>query len=226
MPLRIISAFLLALGLVLPMARGADGRPALLRLPQTTAYVSSTAVDASGHIYVCGGTSSPELLPALTRRFGALATNKSHAFILKLRPNGEVVAGVLLGGSGNDYVNQIAVDARGNVVVVGTTYSADFPKAKPLPGASATIPDLFVCKLDAGLTRLQFSRYLSAGNYTRAEALVIGQDGGIFLGGLTYSKSFPTPIESSAAYTYDGFIVKLAADGGEIGFAKRLGSDA
>jgi len=105
--------------------------------------VNGMALDAAGNIYVTGFTQSdnfPLLSPFqnILGLYGAGncgSTNLvnvpnptcSDAFIAKFAPSGIPVYSSLLGGSGNDAGQGIAVDSAGAAYVAGQTYSPNFP---------------------------------------------------------------------------------------------------
>src|SRR6185369_11800147 len=73
-----------------------------------------------------------------------------------------VAAATYLGGTGTDSAQGVAVDARGDVYVVGTTSSANFPVKDAMQaiygGAGANDNgDVFVAKLTDGGTRLVYA---------------------------------------------------------------------
>ena len=65
-----------------------------------------------------------------------------------------------LGGSGNDRIPIIAVDATGRVYLAGNTTSTNFPTASPVQLSYGGGPfDVFVAKLNATGTALVYSTY-------------------------------------------------------------------
>ncbi len=84
------------------------------------------AVDAAGNAYIAGQTGSDGLATqgaAQTTRAGAM-----DGFAARLNAGGTAFNFVTyLGGSGEDFVNGLALDASGNVYIVGRTDSKDFP---------------------------------------------------------------------------------------------------
>ncbi len=106
------------------------------------------AVDNAGNAYVSGTTGSSDfpLVNALQSVFGGV----EDAFVTELDATGDAIAfSTYLGGSGDDFgVFGIAVDTPGNIYVMGTTASADFPVVNALqPMFGGGIFDAFVAKI-------------------------------------------------------------------------------
>jgi hypothetical protein len=109
------------------------------------------AVDAAGHAYVTGFTTSPDFptMNPLQKEFGG---GHYDAFVVKLNPNGSALAySTFLGGSGDDGGYGIAVDIMGNVYVTGITNSSNFSARNsliaPTPNAPRGPNDAFVVKI-------------------------------------------------------------------------------
>ncbi|HUJ20531.1 MAG TPA: SBBP repeat-containing protein, partial [Bryobacteraceae bacterium] len=101
--------------------------------------IASTAEDPAGNLYVTGYTYSSNL-PVTPGAFqlthgGVPGTVFSifesppqpDAFVAKFSSSGMLVWATYLGGKGSDMGQAIAVDAQGNVIIAGSTSSADFP---------------------------------------------------------------------------------------------------
>src|SRR6266403_72175 len=104
-----------------------------------------------------------------------------------------------LGGSSDDQGAAIAVDANGNVIVAGTSFSTDFPTSSnafmPQPlaanvnGASAA----FVSEIDPTGTQLKYSTYLAGSTpFDFAFGVSVDPTGKIYVTGTTVSTDFPT----------------------------------
>ncbi len=100
---------------------------------------SAIAVDSKGDVYVGGNTESYDFP---TKK--ALQPNYSgygnlflgDGFLTVLDPTGtNLIYSTYLGGSGDDIVNGIAVDDKGDVALTGYTSSPDFPLLNPTAGA-------------------------------------------------------------------------------------------
>jgi hypothetical protein len=114
------------------------------------------AVDTSGNVYVVGNSSSSNFpaANAIQAAFGGGSDVVTDAFITKLNASGaSVLYSTYLGGSNTDSATGIALDTNGNVYVVGSTGSGDFPATPAAllpfePGLS----DAFVVKISEGNT--------------------------------------------------------------------------
>src|SRR5207248_4408355 len=107
------------------------------------------------------GTTVSDNFPTLNPLQGRHATpGAEDAFITKFDPSGAIVYSTYLGGSGYDAGSGIVVDNLGNVSLVGSTDSPDFPMVnaiQPTPGGRI---DAFVVTLNASGSALLFSTYL------------------------------------------------------------------
>src|SRR5262249_29874209 len=103
------------------------------------------AVDSLGAVIVGGQTSSTDL-PVVnayqTTNGGAL-----DAFTVKFDPNGALVAASYLGGSLSDFGSKLEIDGGGNVYLIGSTNSTDFPTAAALQGTRGGDYDAFVTRI-------------------------------------------------------------------------------
>ena len=120
--------------------------------------VSGIAVDGSGNIYAAGPTNSstfPVTANGARTQFAdflglALA---GDGFAVKLTPsaqgNAQLAYSTFVGGSFDDQVNGIAVDAAGRITVTGVTNSFDFP----------TSSDAFQCCYSGGVINGFLSEY-------------------------------------------------------------------
>jgi uncharacterized protein (TIGR03437 family) len=100
--------------------------------------------------------------------------------------------GTLLGGSGIDGATGVAIDSAGNIYVVGSTESSDFPNTGKLPSApAANAPDVFVTKLDATGATILYSVVLGGSQADTASAIVVDASGNAYVVGQTQSANFP-----------------------------------
>jgi len=141
---------------------------------------------------------------------------------------GEVtnVWGTVLGGTGTVFPRDVAIDASGNVVIVGTFSGGDVNfGGDDLINAGST--DIFVLKLDGDGNHL-WSKSVGGGSDEGAQSVDVDSSGNILLCG-TFKGSFaftggPT-LTSAGSQFSDAFLAKLDPDGGHL-FSARYGIGA
>jgi len=155
------------------------------------------AVDSAGNAYVAGTTTSADFPPSGTP-YQATLSGAADIFIAKLKSDGSALLfSTYLGGTGTDTSAGVATDSGFNVVVAGTTNSADFPTNgtnaafQPTPLSSGN--HVFVSKLDSNGSNLIYSTYLSGSTGAdNATGLALDVRGLAYLTGTTTSTDFPT----------------------------------
>jgi Beta-propeller repeat len=185
------------------------------------------AVDGSGDTYVTGYTRSPDF-PTTPGVFQSTLSGGADAFVTKLNPSGTaLVYSTYLGGSGDDWGRQIAVDGNGNAYVVGGTYSADFPTTL---GAFQTTyrgnEDAVVLKLNPSGSGLLFSTYLGGSFYNEGEGIAVDAGGDAYVTGWTESADFPTThgaFQTTFGGWSDVFVTKLNPSGSALVYSTYLG---
>lgn len=160
--------------------------------------------DDDGYVYVTGRTSSPDFptTPAgYDRIFNGGFEHIGDVFISKFDHKlTTLLASTYLGGDSQDYSTDLVFDGNGHLYVAGFTESFDFPTTPTafdtthnggLPGGYES--DVFVSKLDTGLTTLVASTFLGGSSYdgTWETKLLHTGTGGIYVGGGTTSSDFP-----------------------------------
>jgi hypothetical protein len=89
---------------------------------------NTIGVDSAGNVYIAGTTASADY-PTTTGVISTAAPGISsygHAFVTKLNPTGSALLySTFLGGGGSDGVNGMAVDASGDAILTGFTYSTN-----------------------------------------------------------------------------------------------------
>ncbi len=198
---------------------------------------SAIAIDRDGYVYVAGQTLSPDFPTrnaALPYQGGLFVG--SDVFIAKLSPGGDsLVYATYLGGMGEELVAALAVDDQGRVYLAGSTTSPDFPSRNSLQGyrgGNQLFADGFVARLSADGTVFDFVTHLGGTGDETVTALVLGEDGAVYVAGSTTSEDFPTTPGSlysaridTTTGRLDAFVVKLSPDGDafDLGYATYLG---
>ena len=154
---------------------------------------NSIVIDSSGNIYIAGTTSSADF-PTTTWAYDLFLDGSTDAFISKFDSElKNLIASTYLGGSGSDRVYSMELDNNENIYVCGYTTSSDFPTSADAYDTSYDLYDIFVSKLNNGLTSLLSSTYLGGSNHDYAYSLSLSSEN-VFIGGYTTSSDFPTTI--------------------------------
>jgi hypothetical protein len=171
-------------------------------------------------------------------------------FVSKLTPDGgDLTYSTYLGGEASDTNAGVAVADDGTAFVAGTTRSPDFPVAggvqQGLAGTACGPPpgtpclDTFVTALSPEGSAAEYSTYLGGTENETAGGIAVDSTGRAVVTGSTQSPDFPTarpaqPALDNASCTSeqpeelcdDGFVTRLAPDGGSLDFSTFLGGTA
>lgn len=176
------------------------------------------AAASSGVAYLTGLTSSVDF-PLSSSPLQGVPGGGQDAFVAKIDTaqsgGASLVYSTYLGGSGDDHGSGIAADSSGNIYVVGTTASMNFPVAAPLSGLSTYrggATDAFVTKLNSAGTALILSTYLGGSGADAGSGIALDAMGAVSVVGSTDSSNFPTvnAFQVAAAGSTDAFVSKLA----------------
>ena len=140
-----------------------------------------------------------------------------------------LVYSTFLGGSAGEMGHGVALDARGNIYIVGWTGSSDFPTT---PGAFDTSrngnQDVFVSGIDPSGRTLLYSTFLGGSRDDRGYGIAVDPAGNAYVTGEIHSSDFPiTPGAFDTSHNTggnaDGFIAKVSASGGSLIYSSFLG---
>jgi uncharacterized protein (TIGR03437 family) len=143
--------------------------------------------------------------------------------VIKTDSSGNVLATYDFGGSGIDTPNAAAVDPQGNLVIVGTTQSPNFPLVSPLQ----TSGSIFITKIGAQLQNILYSTLLGGSAGGSAMAVALDATGNIYITGTTGAGFTTTPgaLQPSAPApppdggVSSGFITEISASGSSLIFS-------
>ena len=181
------------------------------------------ARDGSGDVFV-GGTMASADFPSFADPSFAPGT-QSPAFIVRLDSTGTAIKyATFVGGWHAQLVHRgLAVDTGGNAVLVGQTFSPDFPTTAGAFDRVGVNKDAFVVRVNA-TGGLIFSTLLGGSGEDDASAVAYDPAGNVVVGGTTASRDFPTTANAFDP-TYN--VPNAPADGGAEGdmFVARLTPD-
>ena len=181
--------------------------------------VYGMAMDRGGNLVIATATRSPDAAvtaDCFQPRFGG---GPSDFLVAKLSPDLQrIIWCTYIGGEGDDFPRGgIALDPDDNVVVVGTSTSADFPTTAGVVQPRRNGPrDSAIAKLKADGSGLVFSTLLGGSGDEMIRSLALGPRGEIDLVGSTSSEDFPATagaLQTRHAGKGDGFVVKLVPNG-------------
>ena len=150
-------------------------------------------------------------------RFRLGAYDRSRALVI----DPAIRFSTYLGGNDDDAGRAVVTDQAGDIYVVGSSLSFDYPttpgafdRSRDSIGGSR---DIFVSKFDRTGTRLIWSTWISgAGNDDPIGGAQIAPDGNLLIAGITTSRDFPVTtgvVQDTLTGKVDGFVTKLDTSG-------------
>ncbi|MDE3166712.1 MAG: SBBP repeat-containing protein, partial [Acidobacteriota bacterium] len=222
--------------------------------------VTALALDASNNVYAGGFTLSSNfpVQSAYQTTYGGSdpaaaqpVISTGDGFVAKFTSAGKLVYSTYLGGSGDDAVMGIAVDAQGAVYATGFTSSANFPgvgakSAQSVFAGPAHVHDqtgfvwgdAFVAKLAPTGASLVYSTYLGGSGEDAGMSIAVDQAGEAIVGGFAMSSNLKVTSDAvqktwagsgSSNFTDptgDGFLARLSPDGSSFLYLSYYGGEA
>lgn len=118
------------------------------------------------------------------------------------------------GGSRQDTASNVIFDSEGNIIVVGSTLSNDFPVVNAYQDTYGGNRDGFILKLDSSYNVI-FCTYYGGSGEEYAEAVVTDDDDNIIISGRTESDDLPVPngLQTEMRGDGDAFVAKFSPTG-------------
>ncbi|MCC2545711.1 gliding motility-associated C-terminal domain-containing protein [Hymenobacter sp. BT175] len=179
--------------------------------------VRAMLTNAAGDLFLLTNTGSFDF-PTTSGCFDASANGGNDAAISRLSANGTALLGsTYLGGSGFDQPVDLDISGQGDVYVVGSTQSSNFPvSATAFSRTFQGSGDTFVARFNSTLSTLQWCTYLGGSGSDNPAGIKILGNGETVVAGNTTSSNFPvTPGVLTPTYRSPGeaFVTRLRADG-------------
>jgi hypothetical protein len=183
-------------------------------------------VGSEGNAHVAGNTGSADF-PTADAIQGTKGVG-TDGFVTTLSPSGTLVSSTFLGGDGSDFAYGLALDGNGVVHLAGNTSSTDFPVANAIQAMNAGMTDMWVAKLNASGSTLQYSTYLGGAANDSAVGIAVDSAGESVVVGETGSTNFPTlnSIQATPGGATDAFVTKVNAEGSALVYSTYLGGSA
>lgn len=154
---------------------------------------SGITVDDAGYIYIAGGTHSsdfPVTEGSYDTSFNGEGTWAGDVFLTKLNPTGtEIIFSTFIGGEVEETVGTegIKIDSKGNIIIVGTTRSHDFPLTKGVIDKTITQMHGFLSKFSPDGKKLLFSTFFGSSIMEGIGGLAIDDKDNIYIMGGTFT---------------------------------------
>lgn len=192
----------------------------------SNAYDDMLAVNQSNSVSLLGG-------------LGANFINSCDVFVTKFNASGTgIIGSTFLGGTNVDGLNlanalkvnyadeirgEVEIDQLGNVYVVSSTRSADFPihgnVFQPNKAGTGNDQDGFIAKLTPDLDQVIWSSFIGGNSPDAVYSISIDSQNNLYISGGTLSNNFPV---TSNAYNsllngnVDAFVTQVASNGSAI----------
>jgi beta-propeller repeat-containing protein len=158
-------------------------------------------VDSNDNLYLIGqtfATDFPTTTNALPKRVESEDQSDIDIVISKIDPSksgdDSLVYSTYFGGSSSDLLGDAFVDPAGNVFLVGSTDSTDFPTTENAFERGPRLGSMFVARLDtnkSGIDSLVYSTYLGSGGISSQRGFVDSASC-VYVAGDTASNNFDT----------------------------------
>lgn len=189
----------------------------------------SIAADGAGNAYVTGETWSDQSTFPVLGGPDLTLNGRSDAFVAKLTPGGSLSYAGYLGGAEVDAGSSIAVDARGNAYVTGSTGSSQdsFPvKIGPDLTHNGSL-DAFIAKVSANGDVLVYAGYVGGTAADSGSGIALDRDDNAYIVGTTSSNQISFPVRVGPDLTHNGnsdaFVARVAASGAQLLYAGYIG---
>ncbi|MCU1296307.1 MAG: cell surface glycoprotein (s-layer protein) related protein [Acidobacteriaceae bacterium] len=154
-------------------------------------WSNGIAVDSSGNAYVVGATFANDM--PLANAFQTTYMGGYDSYIAKLNPTGSaLVYATYLGGTQDDVIDAVAVDAFGSAFVTGYTLSSDFPIQNAFQRQlGGGFYDAFVTKLSPSGNSLVYSTYLGGSAQAEGRSIVVNSNDQAIVAGYDHASDYP-----------------------------------
>jgi hypothetical protein len=158
---------------------------------------SGITVDDAGYIYIAGGTHSsdfPVTSGSYDTSFNGEGVWAGDVFLTKLNPTGtEIVFSTFIGGEVEETVGTegVRLDSKGNIIIVGTTLSHDFPLTEGVIDKETPQWHGFISKFSPDGKKLLFSTFFGNSIMEGIGSIAFDDNDNIYIMGGTFTADLP-----------------------------------
>lgn len=192
-------------------------------------YPLDLAINAAGELLLLGTTRSldyPTTAGAYDRTLGDGGSFNRDLVITRINATGTaILASTYLGGTSEEagstssVPGSVAVDPSGDVIVVSTTYSTNYPVLNAQQPNSAGGTEGVITRLTPGLNALRWSTYLGGFGADQVYDVKIAPSGDVYVCGASNSTNLPIGtggVLPTAPPLSNGFVVRYSATGARL----------
>lgn len=190
--------------------------------------VPNAAEIRSGVIYMAGSTNAPDGVSSTGVHQEILLSNNEFdrdGFLAAFDLDGVFLWGTYFGGIGSDWIQDMDIDAQGNLIVVGRTRSTSGIASE---GAYMSqyigYEDGFIASF-SNTGQLNWSTYFGGSQYDHINTLALDEEGRIWFAGTTASPDLPVTNAFQSSYgggETEAFVARFSASG-ELEFCSYFG---
>lgn len=191
-------------------------------------WASDIVLDRSNNVVITGWTDSDDF--PLKDAIDNTLTGFRDVFVMKLSGgDGTILYSTYLGGDYTDEGHGIDLSETGEIVIVGSTKSTDFPTTPNAFQGQPSAPlyiysDAFITRLSASGDAVLYSTYFGGFKDDTAREIACDSQGNIVFAGETSADDFPL-VNAIISDPRDLFVCRLSADGGTLQFSTYFGGE-
>ncbi len=192
-------------------------------------YAEDLVLNGAGELLVTGWTDSDDF-PTTPDALDSSLTGFRDVFLMRLSTeDGSILYSTLLGGDYTDEGHGIALNDEGEIYLVGSSGSTDFPTTPDAFQEEPSFPlyfftDAFVAKLNPTGTAILYATYFGGQHDDAGRKIAVDPWGDIVIAGITSADDFPL-VDPIASAPNEMFVSKLSADGSTLLFSTYLGGE-
>ncbi len=184
----------------------------------------SIALDSANNIYITGTTWSHDF-PTINAYDSSLNGGWDVFLIILSEDGSTLLSSSYIGGSFDDFSNDIVIDSSNNIYIIGTTNSEDFPVENAYDYSLDGEWDAFVIKMSAIGSSIIYSTFIGGNHDDYGNSLVLANSNDIYMTGETKSVDFPriNTYDSTFNGESDLFFIKMSNDASTLDYSTFIG---
>ncbi|KAA3597969.1 MAG: hypothetical protein DWQ06_12785 [Calditrichaeota bacterium] len=177
----------------------------------------------NGDYIIVGQTMSNDfpIVNSIYNSFGGFR----DAYFLRISNDGtNILNSSFLGGNGEDYAYDLAIDNNSNYYLTGFSNSSNFPTLNAYDSSYNGVNggrDIFISKISSNCMNLLFSTYFGGSDNDIGHSIALDFSENIYVTGSSLSNNFP--IISPVSNNSQGFAIKFTNDGSNLINSKKIG---